>query len=107
MKKEDRKKILKRPQRKGIIVKITRIKPKKPNSAKRQVAKVRISGIEKWVSVPGIGTQIERYNKVLIRGGNVVDMNQVRHKVILGIHDIKGNIRTSKRSKYGIRRDEI
>lgn len=107
MNSKERKRILfRRPQKKGIIVKVERRKPKKPNSAKRQIAKVRISKVlHKWVSVPGEGTVIEKFNKVLVRGGNVIDMNQIRHKIILGVYDIKGNIRLSKRSKYGIKRD--
>ena len=104
MKRKKKNEILSRPQRKGLVTKIVRRKPKKPNSARRKIIKIRISGIYKWISVPGVDTRIEKFNKILIRGGNIIDMNQIRHKIILGIYDIKGNIRKSSRSKYGIKK---
>jgi small subunit ribosomal protein S12 len=94
------------PQKRGICVKITTMKPKKPNSAIRKIAKVRLStGRRITVYIPGHGHNLQEYSSVLVRGGKIPDLPGVRYKMIRGVLDLswKEKVhRTKSRSKYGI-----
>jgi len=95
------------PQKLAVCRKIFILKPKKPNSANRKVAKVEILSTNRMVvaSIPGIGHGLQRFSKVLLRGGNPCDLPGVHYKMIRGVLDFKfrENIRRTKRcSKFGI-----
>ena len=96
------------PFKKGICIKVTTTKPKKPNSAIRKIAKVRTSS--KTVitaAIPGIGHNLQEYSMVLVRGGRANDLPGVRYKLVKGKYDfsIKERIaRKKSRSKYGIKK---
>ncbi len=94
------------PQKRGVCVRVYTQTPKKPNSALRKVARVRLTnGIEVTTYIPGIGHNLQEHSIVLIRGGRVKDLPGVRYHVIRGTRDAVGvqNRRTS-RSKYGAKR---
>ena len=96
-----------KPQFRGIITKIYTMKPKKPNSAIRKVAQVKVKGVEHKVIVyiPGIGNNLSLYSTVLVRHGKVQDCPGVRYKIIRGVLDCQGvKERKKKRSKYGTTR---
>lgn len=91
------------PQKKGICIKPFILTPKKPNSAKRKVAKLRLSNKKVIVAyIPGIGHNIKEFSSVLIRGGRAQDLPAVKYHIIRGKYDV-GNVkeRHSSRSKYG------
>lgn len=94
------------PQKKGICVKITTMKPKKPNSAIRKIAKVRLTtGRRITVYIAGHGHNLQEYSSVLVRGGRIPDLPGVRYKVIKGVLDFSWKekiTRKNARSKYGI-----
>ena len=94
------------PQKKGICLKIRIIKPKKPNSAQRKVARVRLSNRKIiTASIPGQGYNLQEYSNVLVRGGRANDLPGVRYKLIRGLYDFnvtENFIRNKSRSKYGI-----
>lgn len=94
------------PQKKGVCFKITTMKPKKPNSAIRKIAKVRLSSGRKVTAyIAGQGHNLQEYSAVLIRGGRTPDLPGVRYKIIRGILDLTWKekfIRKNARSKYGI-----
>jgi small subunit ribosomal protein S12 len=94
------------PQRRGICTRVYIVTPKKPNSAMRKVARVRITtGFEITVSIPGEGHSLQEHSIVLIRGGRVKDLPGVRYKVIRGALDATGvKNRNQSRSKYGTRK---
>jgi small subunit ribosomal protein S12 len=94
------------PQVKGICVKIFNRTPKKPNSALRKVAKVKISNGRKIECyIPGIGHSLQNFSRVLIRGGRVPDLPGVRYHLVRGVYDFKGvKSRITSRSKYGVKR---
>jgi small subunit ribosomal protein S12 len=97
----------KKPQVKGICTKIFNRTPKKPNSALRKVAKVKLS-TKKRVEcyIPGIGHNIQQFSAVLIRGGRVPDLPGVKYHMIRGKYDLSGvKNRISSRSKYGIKKE--
>jgi len=98
----------KRPQRKGICTKVYTTKPKKPNSAIRKVAKVRLStGNQIICYVPGEGHNLQEHSVVAIRGGRVKDLPGVKYKVIRGKYDTLSVIdRKNARSKYGNKKPE-
>ena len=94
------------PQKRGVCTKVMTVTPKKPNSALRKVARVRLSnGIEVTAYIPGIGHNLQEHSVVLIRGGRVKDLPGVRYHIIRGTKDTQGvNDRKRSRSKYGTKR---
>ncbi len=94
------------PQRRGVCVRVYTTTPKKPNSALRKVARVRLTnGIEVTSYIPGIGHNLQEHSVVLIRGGRVKDLPGVRYHVIRGTLDTLGvSDRRQGRSKYGAKR---
>ena len=94
------------PQRRGVCTRVYTSTPKKPNSALRKVARVRLTnGIEVTTYIPGIGHNLQEHSIVLIRGGRVKDLPGVRYHVIRGTLDASGvEERRQRRSKYGAKR---
>ena len=94
------------PQKRGVCTRVYTTTPKKPNSALRKVAKVRLSsGFEVISYIPGIGHNLQEHSVVLIRGGRVKDLPGVRYHIVRGILDTQGvKDRKSGRSKYGTKR---
>lgn len=94
------------PQRRGVCTRVMTFTPKKPNSALRKVARVRLStGIEVTAYIPGEGHNLQEHNVVLIRGGRVKDLPGVRYHIIRGTIDTLGvDKRRKSRSKYGAKR---
>ncbi len=94
------------PQRRGVCIRVYTQTPKKPNSALRKVARVRLTnGIEVTTYIPGIGHNLQEHSIVLIRGGKVKDLPGVRYHVIRGALDSAGvSDRRQGRSKYGVKR---
>ncbi|MBP8626703.1 MAG: 30S ribosomal protein S12 [Syntrophorhabdaceae bacterium] len=94
------------PQKRGVCVRVYTTTPKKPNSALRKVARVRLTnGIEVTTYVPGIGHNLQEHSVVLIRGGRVKDLPGVRYHIIRGSLDTSGVANRKKsRSKYGAKR---
>lgn len=94
------------PQMRGVCVKVTTKTPKKPNSALRKVARVRLTnGLETTVYIPGIGHNLQEHSVVLIRGGRVRDLPGVRYHIIRGTLDAQGVAnRNQGRSKYGAKK---
>ena len=94
------------PQRRGVCTRVYTTTPKKPNSALRKVARVRLtSGIEVTAYIPGVGHNLQEHSIVLIRGGRVKDLPGVRYHVIRGTLDSVGvSDRKQGRSKYGAKR---
>ena len=94
------------PQRRGVCTRVYTQTPKKPNSALRKVAKVRLtSGIEAVCYIPGEGHNLQEHSVVLIRGGRVRDLPGVRYHVLRGVLDTQGvKDRKQSRSKYGAKR---
>ena len=94
------------PQRRGVCVQVMTRTPKKPNSALRKVAKVRLTnGIEVIAYIPGEGHNLQEHSVVLIRGGRVRDLPGVRYHVLRGVLDTQGvKDRKQSRSKYGAKR---
>jgi small subunit ribosomal protein S12 len=94
------------PQRRGVCVRVYTVTPKKPNSALRKVARVRLtSGYEVTTYIPGEGHNLQEHSVVLIRGGRVKDLPGVRYHVIRGTLDSVGvSSRRAGRSKYGAKR---
>ena len=91
------------PQRRGVCTRVYTTTPKKPNSALRKVARVRLTnGIEVTAYIPGIGHNLQEHSVVLIRGGRVKDLPGVRYHIIRGTLDSIGvQERRQRRSKYG------
>lgn len=96
----------KSPQKRGVCTRVYTATPKKPNSALRKVARVRLTnGIEVTTYIPGIGHNLQEHSIVLIRGGRVKDLPGVRYHVIRGTLDASGvENRNQGRSKYGAKR---
>ncbi len=94
------------PQRRGVCTRVYTTTPKKPNSALRKVARVRLtSGIEVTAYIPGVGHNLQEHSIVLIRGGRVKDLPGVRYHVVRGTLDTTGVAnRKQGRSKYGAKR---
>ncbi|WP_028580583.1 30S ribosomal protein S12 [Desulfogranum japonicum] len=94
------------PQKRGVCVRVYTTTPKKPNSALRKVARVRLTnGIEVTSYIPGIGHNLQEHSVVLIRGGRVKDLPGVRYHIVRGTLDTLGvNDRRQGRSKYGAKR---
>lgn len=91
------------PQRRGVCTRVQTITPKKPNSALRKVARVRLTtGVEVTAYIPGVGHNLQEHSIVLVRGGRVRDLPGVRYKIIRGALDAAGvRDRKQGRSKYG------
>ena len=94
------------PQTRGVCTSVKTVTPKKPNSALRKVARVRLTnGIEVTAYIPGIGHNLQEHSVVLIRGGRVKDLPGVRYHIVRGTLDTAGvNDRGQARSKYGAKR---
>ncbi|MEW6088511.1 MAG: 30S ribosomal protein S12 [bacterium] len=94
------------PQKRGVCIRVYTTTPKKPNSALRKVAKVRLTnGIEVTTYIPGIGHNLQEHSIVLIRGGRVKDLPGVRYHIVRGVLDSMGvQDRKQGRSKYGAKR---
>jgi small subunit ribosomal protein S12 len=95
------------PQRRGVCTRVYTNTPKKPNSALRKVARVRLtSGQEVTAYIPGVGHNLQEHSIVLVRGGRVRDLPGVRYKIIRGTLDTSGvRDRKQARSRYGAKRD--
>ena len=91
------------PQKRGVCIRVYTTTPKKPNSALRKVARVRLTnGLEVTSYIPGVGHNLQEHSLVLIRGGRVKDLPGVRYHIIRGTLDASGvNGRKQSRSKYG------
>ncbi len=94
------------PQRRGVCVRVYTTTPKKPNSALRKVARVRLtSGYEVTAYIPGIGHNLQEHSVVLVRGGRVKDLPGVRYHIVRGTLDAVGvQDRKQSRSKYGAKK---
>jgi small subunit ribosomal protein S12 len=96
------------PQRRGVCVRVYTTTPRKPNSALRKVARVRLTtGVEVTAYIPGVGHNLQEHSVVLIRGGRVRDLPGVRYHIIRGTLDTAGTRnRKQGRSKYGAKREK-
>jgi len=94
------------PQKRGVCTRVYTVTPKKPNSALRKVARVRLtSGMEVTAYIPGIGHNLQEHSIVLIRGGSVSDLPGVRYHIVRGTLDTTGvTDRKKSRSKYGTKK---
>lgn len=94
------------PQKRGVCTRVSTITPKKPNSALRKIARVRLTnGIEVTAYIPGIGHNLQEHSVVLIRGGRVKDLPGVRYHIVRGALDTAGvENRNQGRSKYGAKK---
>lgn len=96
------------PQKRGVCISVKTVTPKKPNSALRKVARVRLTnGEEVTAYIPGIGHNLQEHSVVLVRGGRVRDLPGVRYHIIRGSLDTAGvQKRMQGRSKYGAKREK-
>ena len=96
------------PQKRGVCTRVYTTTPKKPNSALRKVARVRLtSGIEVTAYIPGVGHNLQEHSIVLVRGGRVKDLPGVRYKIIRGALDTQGvKNRKQARSRYGAKKEK-
>ena len=103
-----RKKKVAAPQRRGVCTRVYTTTPKKPNSALRKVARVRLtSGIEVTAYIPGVGHNLQEHSIVLVRGGRVKDLPGVRYKITRGTLDAAGvKNRRQARSRYGAKAEK-
>lgn len=94
------------PFKRGVCIKVTTVTPKKPNSALRKVARVRLTnGMEVTAYIPGVGHNLQEHSVVVIRGGRVKDLPGVRYHIVRGVLDASGvEGRRQERSKYGAKR---
>jgi small subunit ribosomal protein S12 len=94
------------PQRRGVCTRVYTTTPKKPNSALRKVARVRLTnGFEVTAYIPGEGHNLQEHSIVMIRGGRVKDLPGVRYHIVRGTYDTSGvEDRSNSRSKYGVKR---
>lgn len=103
-----RRKVLEKgnPFKRGVCLKVTTTTPKKPNSALRKIARVRLSnGMEVTAYIPGIGHNLQEHSIVMIRGGRVKDLPGVRYHIVRGVFDAQGvQNRKQGRSRYGAKR---
>ena len=95
------------PQKRGVCTRVYTTTPKKPNSALRKVARVRLTtGVEVTAYIPGIGHNLQEHSIVLVRGGRVRDLPGVRYHIIRGVLDCQGvQDRKQARSKYGAKKE--
>jgi len=96
------------PQRRGVCTRVYTTTPKKPNSALRKVARVRLTtGFEITAYIPGIGHNLQEHSVVLVRGGRVKDLPGVRYHIVRGTFDTAGvKGRLNSRSKFGVKRPQ-
>ena len=96
------------PFKRGVCVRVTTRDPKKPNSALRKVARVRLTnGHEVWAYIPGEGHNLQEHAVVLVRGGRVADLPGVRYHIVRGYLDLQGvENKRQARSKYGVKKDQ-
>ena len=96
------------PQRRGVCTRVYTTTPKKPNSALRKVARVKLTtGVEVTAYIPGEGHNLQEHSMVLVRGGRVKDLPGVRYKIIRGSLDTQGvKARKQARSKYGAKKEK-
>lgn len=96
------------PQRRGVCLQVRTMTPKKPNSALRKIARVRLSnGIEVTAYIPGEGHNLQEHSIVLVRGGRVKDLPGVRYHIVRGTLDTAGVAKRKRsRSKYGAKREK-
>ncbi|HAK47003.1 MAG TPA: 30S ribosomal protein S12 [Spirochaeta sp.] len=94
------------PQKRGVCTRVMTVTPKKPNSALRKVARVRLTnGIEVTAYIPGVGHNLQEHSVVLLRGGRVKDLPGVRYHIVRGAKDTLGvDDRRQSRSKYGTKK---
>jgi len=94
------------PQKRGVCTRVYTVTPKKPNSALRKVARVRLTnGMEVTTYIPGEGHNLQEHSVVMIRGGRVKDLPGVRYHILRGVLDTQGvKNRKQRRSKYGAKR---
>ncbi len=94
------------PFKQGVCLKVTTTTPKKPNSALRKIARVRLSnGMEVTAYIPGMGHNLQEHSIVLIKGGKTKDLPGVRYKIVRGVYDASGvEARRKSRSSYGAKR---
>lgn len=94
------------PYKRGVCLKVTTMTPKKPNSALRKIARVRLSnGMEVTAYIPGVGHNLQEHSIVMIRGGRVKDLPGVRYHIIRGVYDTQGvEGRRQGRSLYGAKK---
>lgn len=95
--------------KRGVCVKVTTTTPKKPNSALRKIARVRLSnGVEVTAYIPGVGHNLQEHSIVLIRGGRVKDLPGVRYHIVRGVYDTQGVAKRKQgRSKYGMKKEKV
>ena len=95
------------PFKRGVCLKVTTTTPKKPNSALRKIARVRLSnGLEVTAYIPGVGHNLQEHSIVLVRGGRVKDLPGVRYHIVRGVYDTAGvQNRKQSRSKYGVKQE--
>jgi len=95
------------PEKRGVCIRVYTQTPKKPNSALRKVARVRLSsGVEITAYIPGVGHNLQEHSIVLVRGGRVKDLPGVRYKVVRGALDTSGvRERSQARSRYGAKKE--
>ncbi len=96
------------PFKRGVCLKVTTSTPKKPNSALRKIARVRLSnGMEVTAYIPGMGHNLQEHSIVMLKGGRTKDLPGVRYKVVRGVYDAQGvEGRKQSRSLYGAKRDK-
>lgn len=96
------------PQKRGVCVKVATVTPKKPNSALRKIARVRlVNGMEVTAYIPGIGHNLQEHSVVTIRGGRVKDLPGVRYHIVRGVLDAAGvSDRKRGRSRYGTKKEK-
>ncbi|HLD21430.1 MAG TPA: 30S ribosomal protein S12 [Patescibacteria group bacterium] len=94
------------PFKRGVCVKVTTTTPKKPNSALRKIARVRLSnGMEVTAYIPGEGHNLQEHSIVLLKGGRVPDLPGIRYRIVRGVYDTQGvDARKQSRSQYGAKR---
>lgn len=96
------------PFKRGVCLKVTTTTPKKPNSALRKIARVRLSnGMEVTAYIPGVGHNLQEHSIVMLKGGRTKDLPGVRYKVVRGVYDAQGvEGRKQSRSLYGAKREK-
>jgi small subunit ribosomal protein S12 len=95
------------PFKRGVCLRVTTTTPKKPNSALRKIARVRLSnGMEVTAYIPGIGHNLQEHSIVLLRGGRVKDLPGVRYHIVRGVYDTQGMANRKRgRSLYGVKKE--
>lgn len=97
------------PFKRGVCLKVTTTTPKKPNSALRKIARVRLSnGMEVTAYIPGVGHNLQEHSVVMIKGGKTKDLPGVRYKIVRGVYDTQGvQGRMQSRSSYGAKKPKV